>query len=82
MMGSLSGQGIRWLNLGGGVRADDGLAQFKQRFGASRRDVHSIRQVYDPATYRALCEAAGVVGSPGGRFPPYRFAPQSTMKPD
>jgi hypothetical protein len=82
MMGSLCGQGIRWLNLGGGVRAEDGLAQFKQRFGASRRDVHSIRQVYDPATYRALCEAAGVVGSPGGRFPPYRFAPQSTMKPD
>jgi hypothetical protein len=82
MMGSLCGQGIRWLNLGGGVRAEDGLAQFKQRFGATRRDVHSIRQVYDPATYRALCEAAGVEGSPGGRFPPYRFAPQSTMKPD
>jgi hypothetical protein len=79
---ALAAQGVRCLNLGGGVRADDGLAQFKQRFGASRRDVHSIRQVYDPATYRALCEAAGVEGSPGGRFPPYRFAPQSTMKPD
>ncbi|MFS8063159.1 MAG: GNAT family N-acetyltransferase [Luteimonas sp.] len=80
VMDSLSSQGVRCLNLGGGVRADDGLAQFKQRFGAISRAVHSVRQVYDPATFRALCEAAGVDDA-GSRFPPYRYPPRTPMVP-
>lgn len=66
--------GLPVLNLGGGIRESDGVAEFKRRFGARQVLATCARQVYDPARYEALCRQAGAdpaVGT-GGYFPPYR----------
>ena len=65
-------QGVRWFNLGGGVAAGDGIAQFKERFGADVRPLRCLKQVYDEEKYRALCVAAGCDPKVrDGYFPPY-----------
>jgi hypothetical protein len=71
----LRADGVRRLNLGGGVRPGDGLFDFKARFGGTPRPLGVLRQVYDPATYAALCTAAAESG--GNWFPAYR-APRGT----
>jgi hypothetical protein len=71
MMERLRAQGVRWLNLGGGVRPGDGIAQLKAWLGGVPRPLHALRLVHDEAAYAALCTAAGA--DPGGRwFPAYR----------
>lgn len=50
--------GIRWLNLGGGVRPGDGLHAFKEKFGAAAQPAYALHQIYDREKYRALCPAA------------------------
>jgi hypothetical protein len=63
------------LNLGGGIRPGDGVAQFKQRFGPKTLPLRSIKQVYQPETFSRLC--GEVKADPNGRhdyFPPYRRA--------
>lgn len=65
--------GVPWLNLGGGLRRGDSLANYKRRFGAEGRSVWAIKAVYDPAAYAELCRRAG--RDPEDRdifFPPYR----------
>ena len=65
--------GIPRLNLGGGIHRGDGVADFKRRFGAARRALGSLRQVYDPERFEELCRRAGVDPSDrAGYFPPYR----------
>jgi hypothetical protein len=64
--------GVEWLNLGGGVRPGDDLAEFKRRFGAAELPLLSLRQVYRPDIYEELCRTAGVTSARDGRFPPYR----------
>jgi hypothetical protein len=64
--------GIPSLNLGGGVRDGDRLAEFKRRFGAAQLPLRSLRQVYDAEAYADLCGRAGVSPDRGGWFPPYR----------
>jgi hypothetical protein len=67
--------GVPVLNLGGGVRDGDRLAEFKRRFGAHRLPLMSLRQVFRPDEYRRLCAIAGA--DPDGRdgfFPPYHAA--------
>jgi hypothetical protein len=67
--------GIPRLNLGGGVRANDSLAQFKQRFGGSKLSLNSLKQIYDPVAYKDLCDRAGVASmDKTGYFPAYRAA--------
>jgi len=69
----LKEHGIPVLNLGGGVHPNDGMAEFKRRFGAKRVPLESARQVYRRDVYDRLCRAASV--SPdmtSGYFPPYR----------
>jgi hypothetical protein len=63
--------GIPLLNLGGGARPNDGIAAFKRRFGAQELPLISLRQVYRPELFRALCLAAGVDPIGEGYFPPY-----------
>ena len=68
----LKSRQIPWMNLGGGVVSDDGIARFKARFGSRRLALGSVKQVYQPALYESLCRQAG--RSPdnvGGYFPPY-----------
>jgi hypothetical protein len=61
------------LNLGGGVHADDSLADFKQRFGGNKLTLNCLKQIYDAALYRALCGRVGVnPADTTGYFPAYR----------
>jgi hypothetical protein len=64
--------GVKSLNLGGGVRPGDDLAEFKRRFGAAELPLVSLRQVYRADAYEELCRAAGVTSERDGWFPPYR----------
>jgi hypothetical protein len=69
----LQDEGVPFLNLGGGIREGDGLAQFKRRFGAEQRPFLALRQIYDTERYQALCAAANVVADRrDGYFPAYR----------
>jgi hypothetical protein len=66
--------GVPSLNLGGGIREGDDLAEFKRRFGAAELPLASLRQVYLPDVYEDLCREAGVTSDRSGWFPPYRAA--------
>jgi hypothetical protein len=66
--------GVANLNLGGGIREGDDLAEFKRRFGAAELPLVSLRQVYRPDDYERLCRQAGVTSDRSGWFPPYRAA--------
>jgi len=66
-------KGIPFLNLGGGVREGDSIADFKQRFGARKIALKSLKQVYRPEIYEQLCSLAN--RDPvdhSGYFPAYR----------
>jgi hypothetical protein len=77
----LAERGIPRLNMGGGVRRDDGVAVFKQRFGARRVGLGALRQVYRPETFAELCRQAGVQAHDrSAYFPPYR-APGAQVVP-
>ena len=73
--------GIPLLNLGGGARPNDGIADFKRRFGARELTLTSLRQVYRPETFRALCRAAGVDANGEGYFPPYHAPARAADRP-
>jgi hypothetical protein len=65
--------GVTRLNLGGGIRHGDGVASFKQRFGARALPLPALKQVYDPGRYELLCKNAGAnPADRSGFFPPYR----------
>jgi hypothetical protein len=70
----LAARGIPCLNLGGGVRRGDGVAQFKERFSPRRLALGALRQVYRPAIYAELCREVGAAdpADRSGYFPPYR----------
>ena len=59
-MGHARERGLQTLHLGGGLRAGDALATFKQSVGAGRAAYVQGRAVHDPDAYRALCQEAGV----------------------
>lgn len=64
---------IPWLNLGGGVRMNDGIAQFKERFGGKKLPLKCLKQVYEPEMYRTLCQVvAADPNDRNGYFPVYR----------
>jgi hypothetical protein len=61
------------LNLGGGIHENDGVAAFKQRFGARRLPLKSLRQIYDRLAFASLCRRADAdPADRQGYFPPYR----------
>jgi hypothetical protein len=66
--------GVTSLNLGGGIREGDDLAEFKRRFGAAELPLVSLRQVYRQDEYERLCREAGVTSHRSAWFPPYRAA--------
>ena len=65
--------GVRTLNIGGGVRADDGLQDYKSRFGAKEFPLMSVRQIYDPGRYAELMARTGT-DTDDDWFPAYRRA--------
>ncbi len=69
----LAERGVPRLNLGGGVRRGDGIAEFKERFGATRLPLGALKQVYRPAEYAALAREVGAdPDDRAGYFPAYR----------
>ena len=67
----LKRRGAEQLNLGGGIRPDDGVAKFKSRFGAQRVSSQTLRLIHDRNRYALLCREAGV-DEGSTYFPPYR----------
>jgi Acetyltransferase (GNAT) domain len=67
-----SAEGASSFNLGGGIRPDDGVAEFKRRFGADDMPAMSGRFVHDADKYSRLCARAAVGEDTTGFFPPYR----------
>jgi hypothetical protein len=71
--GRLGEKGIPKLNLGGGVKRGDGIAQFKERFGGKRLPLGALKEVYRPEVYATLCQRAGKDPTDRtGFFPAYR----------
>jgi hypothetical protein len=65
--------GIPLLNLGGGVRANDSLAWFKERFGGRKLPLRCLKQIYNLEIYATLCARVGVdPADNAGYFPAYR----------
>lgn len=77
----LSREGFTAFNIGGYGVAGDGLHRMKARLGAREVPMVSVRQVYDPATFAALCADTGA-DPDGDYFPPYRAAPGSARADD
>ncbi|MEV0155927.1 GNAT family N-acetyltransferase [Micromonospora sp. NPDC050686] len=81
-----AGHGCATVHLGGGVRPDDSLFQFKKSFGGVRTEFWTASVVIDPARYDALVRQRAVeLHRPAdelrrsGFFPAYRLpAPPAT----
>ena len=70
---ALQTRGIPVLNMGGGVRQGDSIAQAKRHYGARVLPLRCLKQVYLPDRFAELCRGAGVDPSDrAGYFPPYR----------
>lgn len=64
---------VRWLNLGGGIKPGDGVAQFKERFGGEEFPLFGLKQIYDEDLYRSLCDKVNADPNDStGYFPAYR----------
>lgn len=62
--------GCMYLDMGGGLTADDTLATYKRSFGGVPRMTYSIRRIYDVERYAELTKAVGIFETPF--FPAYR----------
>lgn len=70
-MQALAERGVRQCNLGGGIRENDGVAEMKRRLGGQALAIPVIQEIFDPARYQALCDAAGCTDTESGFFPAY-----------
>ena len=71
----LKERGVKWFNLGGGIRPGDGVAQFKERFGGQVFALQSLKQIYNPKVFTELCRQMHVNSDDlTGYFPPYHAA--------
>lgn len=69
----LKAKNIPLFNLGGGIRENDSIAQYKRRLGGMEKKLKSLKQIYDPRLYDQLCnEACAPATDTSGYFPPYR----------
>lgn len=73
--------GIPVLNLGGGAKENDSVAQAKQRYGPQRLPVMALKHVYDTETYIELCRQVGVDHrARDGYFPAYRRPEEAPVR--
>lgn len=69
----LKSVGVPFLNLGGGIEEHDGVARFKERFGAMKLSLRALKQVYTPDVYSQLCARTNAdPRDTSGYFPAYR----------
>ncbi len=69
----LARRGVNFVNLGGGIHGDDGVAAFKRRFGALPLSGRALKHVFDDERYRALCRRH--VATDTTFFPAYHAPP-------
>jgi hypothetical protein len=70
----LKAMGVPILNLGGGLREGDTIADHKRRYGALPKPFRCLKQIYRPDVYDELCRRAGVEPENRlGYFPAYRM---------
>jgi len=55
----LAERGVRTLNLGGGVKPQDGLHYFKERFNGREMPLQALCQIYDSERYQSICQNLG-----------------------
>jgi hypothetical protein len=68
----LRAQGIRLLNMGGGLATGDNVDKSKSGFKGLVRPMRRLKIVFDDARFRKLCAAAGTdPDDRRGYFPPY-----------
>lgn len=67
----LKSEGVKRVNLGGGVVDGDGLAKFKARFGAQEVKYIALKQIYNMNLYTELCLKNGAEPESTGYFPAY-----------
>ncbi len=67
----LKSLGCKELNLGGGISENDGVAEFKRRFGAVETATYCLKQIYDETRYATLCSQADVSVDSSSYFPAY-----------
>lgn len=77
----LAAEGVEEFNIGGYGTAGDGLHLMKARLGAREVPMASVRQIYDPAVFAALCAETGA-DPEADYFPPYRAAAASAQPDD
>ncbi|HBX79195.1 MAG TPA: hypothetical protein DEG43_16250 [Acidimicrobiaceae bacterium] len=71
---ALRATGVQTLNLGGGIRADDGVGEFKRRFGARGVPMTTLQLVHDRERYARLSAESETVPEVGRTFfPSYRM---------
>uniref|UniRef100_UPI0035675275 hypothetical protein n=1 Tax=Shimia sp. TaxID=1954381 RepID=UPI0035675275 len=68
---ALRRRGVRFVNIGGYGRPGDGLHRMKLRFNIDAHPLRALHQVYRPALFDRLCQAAGADRG-AAYFPPYR----------
>lgn len=64
---------VPMFNLGGGIKPDDSLDEFKRRFGGKRETCHAIKKIHDADKYNDLCIKANVINTEVSYFPAYHF---------
>ena len=57
---------------GHGVRLEDGLYQFKEKFGGRLMPLQAVKQIYQPDTYQRLCSEANIFAGDTTWFPASR----------
>jgi len=62
--------GIQYINLGGGVRDQDDLENFKKRFGGERANLNTINGITCKSEYQNLCNLFDI-DTESNYFPPY-----------
>lgn len=72
----LGRRGVNFVNLGGGIHGEDGVAAFKRRFGALPLAGRALKHVFDEDRYRALCRRHGAAGT---TFFPAYHAPKVAL---
>ena len=65
--------GLKYINLGGGIKDNDGLSFFKKHIGGKEIRNQVIRKVIDDNKYKELCEKFDVKYKDSGYFPPYWY---------
>ncbi len=69
--GELRKRGVTQLNLGGGIRGEDSLFEFKKRLGSETVMLPVLKQVFERERYDEACRAAGLESINTTYFPPY-----------